>query len=216
MTLREGDVVAYTPAHRLRRDGYAIVHVEWRSGALEAKDTYSQNDTTLTAEELATANVLFNLDTFEETRHLNPERYHPDDVVTIPAMAGMDLRHFLRKGAEPLPNDMVRGRADVEWEGHLLAARAKMLTPLADQALAAGPLPELTAEEASALADVLRWVDQATKVFEVALSVLASKQASDPASVAAGHAVVNADEGHYELWRARRALDSKLLAIRGQ
>ncbi len=210
--LRHNDIISYTPEHPFRRDGYAQVSTRYGTVDLTAKDTYSVSEAELTDEELATAVVLFNLDDVEERRHLNVEHYHPEDVFVLPTRKGIVVRVFLRKGAEVLPEkQIIARRAHLRYTEDM-QARAVLLSPLVDQSLAAQPLPHMTIEETGAVRETLTWCQRASRQFERSLDHVVNIQKGGDGNL--HYAIVHADDDHYELVRARRALDSKLAALR--
>ena len=212
--MRVGDFVRYTPESMFRRDGLAEVHADYRSGDLYGKDTFDQNDTRLTEGELATATVLFNLDEFEERPHLFVTDYAAADVFVLHTRKGMVERNFLRRGAPILDEKALIARRQAQQYADNLRARAEMLSPLADQSYAATPLPTLTIAETSELIDTIRWVQRASRDFEQQLHHLIGIQSGRDGNLHIQ--AVLADEDHYELVRARRALDKKVVELRAK
>lgn len=133
--LQEGAVVRYQPDPSRHsptwcREGTAVINDQ---GA--AFDTYwgSGSDShRLTSDELATAEVLFLLEDFDELdRHAHGtkdkwETYHPDDRRLITSQHGLQRRYFIRKGADPSLTtqiDNARRRLDEAHEELASAAR---------------------------------------------------------------------------------------------
>lgn len=212
MSLRERDIVRYTPASPFRRDGFAQVHIDWQRGEPYGKDTFDQNDTRLTPDELATATVLFNLADFAERPHLFEETWAPEDVVVLPTRKGMVQRKFLRVGAEMLPEPQVIARRLAIREQEEQRARAEMLSPLADQSYTSTPLPELTIDESGELIDTIKWVQRASRSFNAQLQWLIDVMNGKDGNLHIQ--TVLTDEDHHELVRARRTLDKKLAELR--
>lgn len=213
-TLRAGDIISYAYESPFRRDGFAEVHSDWHTGDLYAKDTFDTNDTRLTDAELATGRVLFNLEDFEERRWLNPEDYDPADVFVLDTRKGMVQRKFLRNGAETLPEWLFVSRRLALRDAEQLRARAELLSPLIDQAYAATPLPTLTIEESGELIDTVRWIQRTSRDFLAQLGHLVNILNGGEGN--RHFQAVLTDEDHHELVRARRALDSKLAALRSE
>lgn len=209
--LRPGDVIAYTPTSRYRRDGYAIVHEQW-DGGMGAKDTYDVNDTRLTDEELATATVLFNTSEFAEQPRLHITAYHPSDVRVLRTRKGMATLRYLRRGAELLSHEEQRRLSTAAHEVALLDARGEMLAPLIEQSYASRPVPHMTIEETGAVSEQVQWAQRASRAFNAALEHLVKAMAGEDTNP--HFAAIIADEEHHELVRARRALDKKLAELR--
>jgi len=208
--LRAGDIIAYKPETLFRRDGLA--QVDSRMGNLIARDTFDTNDTRLTDAELTTAKVLFNLDEFEESRYADEEHYAPADIHILHTRKGIEARKFVRRGATTLSEaEIVRRRAALNYD-RMMRARAELLSPLADQAFTATTLPVMTVDETGALTDTIHWCQRASRDFDKALDHVVNIQNGKGGNL--HFATVLADEDHYELVRARRALDSKLAALR--
>jgi len=213
MTFNKGDIIAYTPSTLFRRDGYAEVRISWDTDEPYGQDTFDQNDTRLTADEIATGYVLFNLNDFIEKPFADEEAYDPEDVFVLDTRKGMAKRTFVRRGAQELPDDELIERHVKAREANTQRARALLLSPNEHQDLVASDLPEMTAEEVTVLADTLRWIQRATTAFETSLEHLVRIRTTGDGN--ADFQTVHTDEDHYELWRARRALDSRLSALRG-
>lgn len=106
---KAGDVVRYdTGQDRHCREGMAIA--EARLDGVVLFDTYwgTPGDRhLLTYDELAAAQVLFNLDDYDEFdrySHVAPAKwmtYRPGDRETVTSQHGLQVRWFIRKGAEP-------------------------------------------------------------------------------------------------------------------
>lgn len=125
-----GDVIRYTPGdgHHCR-EGMAIVAQQ------QAFDTFWSgygDRHLLTADELATAELLFNLADFDEldgnSRHMNEAKwntYATDDRQLVTSQHGLQKRWFIRKGAEP------------SWQQQIANAREELDKALrdADQAV---------------------------------------------------------------------------------
>lgn len=210
MTIRAGDVVTYTPKHLFRRDGYAIAHLD--GDRVTLRDTFDNRDTTLTDEEAARAQVLFNLDEFPEVDYHQPEHWHPADFFTLPTRKGLAPRHFRRAGAKMLSESDIARRAAAARDAAELRARAELLSPLTDQAYAATPLPRMTIEETGELRDTLRWVHSVSRAFTSTFDEVMKIQAGRDGNIHV--ATVLADTDHYSLVRARRALDKRLAELR--
>jgi hypothetical protein len=102
----EGDVLLYTPTERHCREGMAfvsdrgIIDTYWRS-------TGDGESHILTADELATAKVLFNIRDFDVLdRYSAASRetwlaYHPADRQRITSQHGLQEELFVRCGAQP-------------------------------------------------------------------------------------------------------------------
>lgn len=211
MTFRKGDIIAYSPSHPFRRDGYAEVRIGWDTDEPYGQDTFDQRDTRLTPEELATGYVLFNLDDFVEQQFVLVEEYAPDDFFVLVTRKGIAKRTFIRRGARPLPEEAVAERRHQMREFNEGRARALLLSPSSDQELAASELPGMTADEVRALGETLQWCERARRKFETAFDHLVRMlDAGDNVDFQ----VVHTDEDHYELVRARRTLDKKLDALR--
>lgn len=213
MTFQKGDIIAYSPESLFRRDGYAEIHISWNTDEPYGKDTFDQNDTRLTDDELATGYVLFSLEDFVERQFLITEEYAADDIFILDTRKGITTRTFVRRGAQALPEAEVAERRRQIRELNESRARGLLLSPLVDQELTASELPEMTAGEVRELAETLRWIERAQKTFQTAFEHLARMLASGDGNI--DFQVVHTDEDHYELVRARRALDKKLAALRG-
>lgn len=211
MTFRKGDIIAYSPAHPFRRDGYAEIRNSWDTDEPYGQDTFDQRDTRLTADELATGYVLFNLDDFVEHQFVIPDEYAPDDFFVLVTRKGIAKRTFIRRGASPLPEEAMAERQQQMREFNERRARALMLSPSLDQELVASELPDMTADEVRALGETLQWCERARRKFETAFDHLVRMVDSGDN---VDFQVVHTDEDHYELVRARRALDKKLSALR--
>jgi hypothetical protein len=104
---KPGDVVRYDRgAVRHCREGMAIA--EARLDGVVLYDTYWRTPGDrhlLTYDELATAEVLFNLDDYDELTERESsarwEMYKPADRQTITSQHGLVVRCFIRAGAEP-------------------------------------------------------------------------------------------------------------------
>jgi hypothetical protein len=105
---KPGDVVRYDVADRWCREGTAIA-ATWKDQVV-LLDTYwqSSDQHRLTDDEVATAELLFNLADFDELpsgRHLGSSgkwmQYSPADRKRITAQHGLVVRYFIRKGAQP-------------------------------------------------------------------------------------------------------------------
>lgn len=98
----EGDVLDYTPKHRHARSQTAVVETTGPWEDLVAFDTYWSSDRTrLTASELETATVRFNLGDFDEMQlQVEIQDFHPDDRQALHNPNGR-TRYFRRKGAVP-------------------------------------------------------------------------------------------------------------------
>jgi hypothetical protein len=115
-----GDVLSYVPAEYHCREGMAIVHeggrvldTFWGTGG---GDRHS-----LTAAELATAQLQFRLDDYDELDQYKPESpsiwqtYRPDDRHQITSQHGLQSRWFVRHGATPdLPTQIRNAEEIVE------------------------------------------------------------------------------------------------------
>lgn len=213
MAFRRGDIIAYTPESLFRRDGCAEVRSEWRTDGVYGQDTFDQRDTRLTDAELATGKVLFNLDEFEERQFLDEADYAADDVVALDTRKGMVKRTFLRRGATELPEAESLERRRHVRDQSIVRARRHLLSPIGDQEYVQSPLPEMTATEVADLAETLRWVERATRAFDTSLDHLV--RILNTGNGSPNFQSVHTDEDHYELVRARRALDKKLAALRG-
>lgn len=211
MTFRKGDIIAYSPAHPFRRDGYAEIRNSWDTDEPYGQDTFDQNDTRLTADELATGYVLFNLNEFVEKQFLITEEYAGEDIFVLETRKGITKRTFLRRGATPLTEVEATQRRQQMREVCENRARALLLSPTSDQELAASELPDMTADEVRALVKTLQWCERARRKFETAFDHLVRMVDSGDN---VDFQVVHTDEDHYELVRARRALDNKLSALR--
>lgn len=212
MTFRKGDIIAYSPQTPFRRDGYAEVHISWNTGEPYGQDTFDQNGTRLTDAELEAGHVLFSLDDFVERRFLDTEEYAPADVFTLETRKGIVMRIFLRRGAQPLPEEEVVERRRQVREQNIERARRHLLSPVEDQQYVTTDLPDMTTDEIRELSDTLRWVERASRTFQDSLDHLVRILSTGDGSLQ--FATVHTDEDHYELFRARRALDDKLAALR--
>jgi hypothetical protein len=103
---KPGDVVRYDTADRHCREGLAVA--EARLDGVVLFDTYwrSHGDRhLLTYDELATAEVVFNLDDYDELTERESaarwEMYKLADRETITSQHGLVVRCFVRAGAEP-------------------------------------------------------------------------------------------------------------------
>lgn len=103
-----GDVVHYTPTDRWCREGIAIAL--WRDGRVVLLDTFwgsSGDQHRVTAEEAATAELMFNLADYDELdrySHQSPDtwaKYAPADRKLITQQHGCQKRWFIRNGAKP-------------------------------------------------------------------------------------------------------------------
>jgi len=204
----ENDVISYTPTSLFRRDGYAVVRYDG-----SARDTFDVNDTRLNDEELATGTVLFNLDDFEERPYLPVEDYRAEDVHVIPTRKGMNHVKYLRRGAVRLSESEAAKRHRELRAAKEARARAELLSPAEHQELVSSPMPRMTIEETTELIEIIQWVQRASREFQRALGHVIRVQDGGEGNLL--FAVTVADEDHYELYRARRALDSKLEALRG-
>lgn len=213
MTFNKGDIIAYTPESLFRRDGYAQIHLDWNTGEPYGKDTFDQSDTRLTASELETGYVLFTLNDFVEKPFADGEDYAAEDVFVLDTRKGMAKRVFIRRGAQELPEAELTERHRAAREQNVARARALLLSPADHQTLVASELPDMTADEVRATVETLRWVERATRAFQSSLDHLVRMLTTGDGNV--DFQVVHTDEDHYELWRARRALDSKLAELRG-
>jgi hypothetical protein len=111
---REGDVVSYAPGERFPgqrdtrwcREGTAIAGKH--DGGIQLADTFwlmGTEDHILTEAEIATAELLFNLDDYDELGRYSREspsqwkKYAPADRQQITSQHGLQHRWFIRKGA---------------------------------------------------------------------------------------------------------------------
>ena len=212
MQLNVGDVIAYTPAGLFRRDGYAIVRRDYQDGGLQARDTFSNNETTLTDDELATAQVLFSLNDFDERSLLDPFAWEDDDFIMLPCRKGMDIRKWVRIGAIQVTEDVYLARKQAKRAEREAQALATLLSPTEHKELVAKPLPELTVAEQADLADTLAWIGRAQANFSEQLTQVARIQNGGEGNE--HFAIVLADDDHYELYRARHTLETKLARLR--
>lgn len=213
MTFRAGDIIAYTPETLFRRDGYAEVKLSWDSDEPFGTDTFDRMDTRLTDAELTTGRVLFNLEEYVEQPFIDESTYAPADVFAIRTRKGMVWRKFVRRGARMLPESQIAARRAVVREQDEMRARAHMLSPLADQAYPARDLPVMTVEETAEIIDTVRWVQRASREFTRSFDYLVQVVSTGDGNL--NFQSVHTDEYHFELVRARRALDKKLAALRG-
>lgn len=106
-SLRSGDVLWYVPETSHCREGTAFVNDRAR-----ALDTFWQpegdgDSHALTDQELATAEVRFNvndyepLDRYSRSSRGTWETYHPVDRARIPSQHGLQEQLFIRRGASP-------------------------------------------------------------------------------------------------------------------
>ena len=123
--LNPGDVLHYTPLRKFEprwcREGQALVDEHGR-----ALDTYWGIDSfsdrhCLTAEELATATVVFNvgdfemLDKYARSSQAQWETYSPLDRAVITSQHGLQSVYYIRKGAQPdLETQIENARERVE------------------------------------------------------------------------------------------------------
>lgn len=212
MTFRTGDIIAYKPQTLFRRDGIAEVHSAWQDGSPYGKDTFDQRDTRLTPDELATGTVLFNLEDYFESPFIDEAEYADEDVRVLEVRKGIVVRKFRRRGAVALPEEQVAERREQIRAEQFVAARSHLLCPTEDQAYVASPLPEMTEEECTELTDTLAWIGRARSSFDSHLESLARMMRTHSGNLTIQ--VVHTDESHYELYRARRALDKNLAALR--
>lgn len=150
-TFKENDVVKYAvPRHC--REGFAVAHL--RNGKLILRDTYWLRDDdlsyVLTADEVANAELLFNIDDYDELdRHdrstpMTLATYAEADRAQIPMQHGLTIRYFVRKGATPdLATQVANARALVSQRrdevrtAQLTLARAESELARLDSELAA-------------------------------------------------------------------------------
>lgn len=144
-----GDVLRYSPSTGHAREGMAFVG---ESGL--ARDTFwrtrgDSDSHALTAEELASATLLFNVRDFDALdRHSQASRetwetYHPDDRRKITSQHGLQEELFIRCGAQPhLDTQIENAEARVDKAGReakaaddALERRRNELTALQAQAL---------------------------------------------------------------------------------
>lgn len=108
---RSGDVVRYdtlTMPSRHCREGWAIAK-ERNDGRVVLLDTFwgSTDNHVLTDEEVATAELVFNLadydefDQYDRSSSARWETYKREDRETVTSQHGLQRRWFVRKGAEP-------------------------------------------------------------------------------------------------------------------
>lgn len=114
----DGDVITYRSEERHCREGMAVVA---RQQAFDTFWSGGGDRHLLTADELATAELLFNLADFEEldsnSRHMSEAKwntYATEDRQLITSQHGLQKRWFIRKGAEP------------SWEQQIANAREKL------------------------------------------------------------------------------------------
>ncbi len=104
--IREGDVLRYAPARTWCREGLAIVE-RVRNGGLIAFDTYwITGRTVLLSDDLATAEVLFNLndvERFEPSPDASFADFDLADQFVITHQHGLQREQFIRRGAKPSP-----------------------------------------------------------------------------------------------------------------
>jgi hypothetical protein len=101
---KPGDVVRYEAPRGWCREGTAITGDDGR-----LVDTYWLNDNhVLTDEEIATAELVFSLGDFDELDRWRShesrakwEQYSPADRETVTSQHGLQVRWFVRKGAQP-------------------------------------------------------------------------------------------------------------------
>lgn len=108
----DGDVISYTPkdGHHCR-EGLAIVSQSPTVDESRAHDTFWAgfgDRHLLTADELATAELIFNVTNYLEldgnSRHINETKWNTFAVAdrqVITSQHGLQKRWFIRKGAEP-------------------------------------------------------------------------------------------------------------------
>ena len=102
--LREGDVLHYTPERTWCREGTAIVKTR-QNGSLFAADTFwggGSETHILTAEELATAETVFNLSDYREVGKYEAfSEYRPEDRQRVTQQHGLVVQRFLKLDAKP-------------------------------------------------------------------------------------------------------------------
>lgn len=116
--IRPGDVVRYSTLSRPNRwcrEGMATT--ERGEDRTVLVDTYWDGGSerhVLTPAEVSTAEVLFNLDDYEELPRYQPASsrgrwamYAPADRQVITSQHGLTVRYFVRKGAQPDPSTQV-------------------------------------------------------------------------------------------------------------
>lgn len=101
---KPGDVLRYQPDERHCREGMAIINDSGR--ALDTFWWYSGDEHLLTSNELATAELEFNLNDYNQadgsTRHIQKgkwEKYAPSDRGLITSQHGLQPHYYVRKGA---------------------------------------------------------------------------------------------------------------------
>jgi hypothetical protein len=135
--LTVGDVLRYLPERHHCREGTAFVTERGDAVDTYWSTTYSYggaDDHRLTAEELATAEVQFNvndydaLDPYAGTSRPTWETYHPDDRGRISSQHGLQEELFVRRGAAPdLETQIANARAAVETaESNLWSAECRL------------------------------------------------------------------------------------------
>lgn len=131
---KPGDVVRYdTGTERHCLEGMAIA--EARLAGVVLYDTYWRTPGDrhlLTYDELATAEVVFNLDDYDELTERESaarwEMYKPADRERVTSQHGLVVRCFIRKGAEPdLETQIEYARKVVEDAAHKLASARRSL-----------------------------------------------------------------------------------------
>lgn len=147
---KPGDVVRYdTGMDRHCREGWAIA--EARLDSVVLFDTFwgTPGDRhLLTYDELGTAEVVFNLDDYDELdqyrRHKSAatwKTYRPEDRETVTSQHGLQVRWFVRKGAEPDLQTQIENACEAYVE-----AQSKLRSAEADVRYAWQVLAELEAK----------------------------------------------------------------------
>lgn len=130
---KPGDVVRYDVEDRHCREGMAIA--EARLDGVVLFDTYWRTPGDrhlLTFDELATAEVVFNLDDYVELTERQSvdrwEMYKPADRERITSQHGLVVRWFIREGAEPDLQTQIENACEayVEAQSKLRSAEASV------------------------------------------------------------------------------------------
>lgn len=113
-----GDVVEWSPQDRHCREGTAIA-LETHGGQIKLFDTFwdGYEDHVLTDAEELTAEVLFNLNDYDEIDRYKREsqtwsKYAPEDRQRVTSQHGLQTRWYVRKGASEHWPTQIRNAED--------------------------------------------------------------------------------------------------------
>lgn len=133
---RPNDVVRYRPSEHHCREGIAIAK-DYGSGVVLV-DTFwqsgSQHDHVLTENEVATIELIFNTDDYDELDRYNSSserlwnRYATSDRQVVTSQHGLQMRWFIRKGAFPDWNTQIANarEAVADYERRIESMRSAL------------------------------------------------------------------------------------------